>query len=103
MLRLEVWPGGKVELDKMKVPLNAEVKSGGEIEKYGGALEGGFSGRAAARAGSHSSPFCSFPCSIPASRLGLAGEDWICRLTRAAGFAGLAMSFVSHFFHVGEK
>jgi len=31
---LGVWLGGQVHLDKIKVPLNVEVKSGGEIEKF---------------------------------------------------------------------
>jgi len=31
---VEVWLGGQVDLDKVKVPLNVEVKSGGEIEKF---------------------------------------------------------------------
>ncbi len=31
---VEVWVGGEVDLAKMKVPLNVEVKSGREIEKF---------------------------------------------------------------------
>jgi hypothetical protein len=31
---LQVWLGGQVHLDKIKVPLNVVVKSGGEIEKF---------------------------------------------------------------------
>jgi hypothetical protein len=32
-LELEVWVGCHVQLDQLKVPLNIELKSGGEIEK----------------------------------------------------------------------
>jgi hypothetical protein len=31
---LDLWLGGQVELDKVKVPLNIQVKSGGEIENF---------------------------------------------------------------------
>lgn len=31
---VELWLGGKVELSSVKVPLNVEVKSGGEIEQF---------------------------------------------------------------------
>jgi hypothetical protein len=32
---VEVRLGGQVELDKMKVPLNIQVNSDGDAEKYG--------------------------------------------------------------------
>jgi len=31
---VDLWVGGEVELDKVKVPLSVEVKSGGEIENF---------------------------------------------------------------------
>jgi hypothetical protein len=34
VLRLDLWLGGSVELDKLHVPANVEVKSGGEIERF---------------------------------------------------------------------
>ena len=30
----ELWLGGQVQLDKVEIPLNVEVKSGGEIERF---------------------------------------------------------------------
>ncbi len=30
----DLWLGGQVQLDKVEVPLNVEVKSGGEIERF---------------------------------------------------------------------
>ena len=32
--RVDVWVGGKVKLDQLKVPENVKVRSGGEIEKF---------------------------------------------------------------------
>ena len=31
---VEIWLGGKVTLDQLKVPSTVEVRSGGEIEKF---------------------------------------------------------------------
>ena len=36
----ELWLGGQIELDKVKVPLNVEVKSSGKIERFIAAHEG---------------------------------------------------------------
>jgi len=34
LVTMELWLGGLVQLDKIKVPLNVKVKSGGEIAKF---------------------------------------------------------------------
>lgn len=34
VVMMDLWLGGRVELDEVKVPLNVEVKSGGEIERF---------------------------------------------------------------------
>jgi len=34
LVTMELWLGGLVQLDKIKVPLNVQVKSAGEIEKF---------------------------------------------------------------------
>jgi len=33
-VRVDLWLGGRVQFDKIKVPPNIELKSGGEIEKF---------------------------------------------------------------------
>ena len=34
VLRLDLWLGGPVELNKLQIPANVEVRSGGEIERF---------------------------------------------------------------------
>jgi hypothetical protein len=31
---VDVWLGGRIKLDELRIPANVEVASGGEIEKF---------------------------------------------------------------------